>query len=89
MTKDELLAAADQLKADALAFARKTVVEAYDPRLHDAQDINGHVYTDANPHLTLVQGEESKVGHIAQTIDRVIQVNLHAFPLTHLPRTEP
>lgn len=73
MTKDELLASADQLKADALAFAKKTVNEAYDERIHDAHDALGNVIKNANPFKTLVQGEESKVGHIASAIDNVIK----------------
>lgn len=65
MTKEELLAAFEQLKADVAEFAKPSV---HTPPT-DVIDHHGIVQKGANPGQTLVHGEESTVGHINRWLD--------------------
>lgn len=75
----ELQAALDTFKNAVHSFAKKSVVEEYDPRLHDATDATGHVEKDVNPHKTLVHGEESLVGHVDSALDNAVVPHLEAM----------
>lgn len=73
VTRDDLQASLDKFKSDLDAFAKKSVHEEYDERIHDAKDLQGNVYKNANPRKTLVQGEEAKVGHIKAALQNYIE----------------
>ena len=72
MPAPELIATLEAFEDQVAAFARKTVVEEYDERIHDAKDAHGNVYKDANSRKTLVQGEEAILGHIHQILERQV-----------------
>lgn len=71
-TRQDVQTALDAFKAAVGDFAEKRVNEDYDPRIHDVE-VNGTIIKNANSLKTLVNGEESQVGHILQAIDREIQ----------------